>query len=330
MAGGWEPMQGDRGKQKGGKSKRQKGDEEKWRAEKPKAKNKNARSIRNKVDELTVQIDVNKYDAIGITKTWLQDDQGWELNIQGYSTFRKDRIKGKGGGVALLVKEEIKAIVRKDISLDDVESIWVELQNTKGQQTLEGVVYRPPNSSSDVGEGIKHEIMGACNKGAAVIMGDFNMHIDWANQTGSNTVEEDFLECIRDGFLDQYVEEPTRGEAILDWVLCNERGLISNLVVRGPLEKSDHNMVEFYIRMENETVNSETMVQNLKKGNFEDMRRELARIDWRMILKGLTVDGQWQTFRDRMDELQELYIPVWRKNKKREGGSTMAIKGNQG
>eukprot|EP00061_Rhincodon_typus_P009369 g32822.t1 len=32
-------------------------------------------------------------------------------------------------------------------------------------------------------------------------------------------MEEDFLECMRDGFLDQYVEEPTRERAILDWVL---------------------------------------------------------------------------------------------------------------
>lgn len=47
-------------------------------------------------------------------------------------------------------------------------------------------------------------------------MGDFNLHIDWANQIGHTAVEEEFLECIRDGFLDQYVKEPTREQAILD------------------------------------------------------------------------------------------------------------------
>ena len=31
---------------------------------------------------------------------------------------------------------------RKDISLEVVESVWVELQNTKGQKTPVGVVYR--------------------------------------------------------------------------------------------------------------------------------------------------------------------------------------------
>ena len=54
----------------------------------------------DEVDELIAQIDVNGYDIIGITETWLQGDQGWELSVLGYSVFRKDRHKGTGGGVA--------------------------------------------------------------------------------------------------------------------------------------------------------------------------------------------------------------------------------------
>ena len=42
--------------------------------------------------------------------------------------------------------------------MEDVESVWVELRNTKGQKTLVGVVYRPPNSSSEVGDGIKQKL----------------------------------------------------------------------------------------------------------------------------------------------------------------------------
>eukprot|EP00061_Rhincodon_typus_P009878 g33706.t1 len=35
----------------------------------------------------------------------------WELNIQGYQTIRKDGQKSKGGGVALVVKDDIKVAV---------------------------------------------------------------------------------------------------------------------------------------------------------------------------------------------------------------------------
>eukprot|EP00061_Rhincodon_typus_P014084 g40887.t1 len=84
-------------------------------------------------------------------------------------------------------------------------------------------------------------------------------------------LEKEFLECIRDGFLDKYVKEPTREQAILDGILCNEKVIIANLAVRDPLGKSDHNMIELFIRMESEVVDSETRVLNLYKGNYEDM-----------------------------------------------------------
>ena len=41
----------------------------------------------------------------------------------------------------------------------------------------------------------------------------------------------------------------------------------------------------------------------------------MAKIDWQVILKGLTVDMQWKAFKDCMDEVQKLFIPVWQKNK---------------
>ena len=68
------------------------------------------------------------------------------------------------------------------------------------------------------------------------------------------------------------MEEPTREQVILDWVL------IANLAVRDPLGISNCNMIEF-IKMECEVVDSETRVLNLNKGYYEDMRHELALID---------------------------------------------------
>eukprot|EP00061_Rhincodon_typus_P002435 g17564.t1 len=93
-------------------------------------------------------------------------------------------------------------------------------------------------------------------------------------------MEEEFLEYILDRFLDQYEGEPTREQAILDWVLCNEKGVIANLAVQDPLGMSDHNMIGFFIKLESEIVDSETSVLNHNKGNYEDMRHELALIDW--------------------------------------------------
>uniref|UniRef100_UPI00398F88A5 uncharacterized protein n=1 Tax=Pristiophorus japonicus TaxID=55135 RepID=UPI00398F88A5 len=348
MAGGWEPIQGDRGKQKGDKNKRHKkemsksGGQRDQRQESKRAteykraaggvKTKNhglktrmkkhylnARSIRNKVNELTAQIITNGYDLVAITETWLQGGQDWELNIQGYLTIQKDRQEGKGGGVALLIKDDIRAVVRDDIGYNEqnVESLWVEIKDSKGKKSLVGVVYRSPNNNFTVGRVIIKGIMEACEKGTAVVMGDFNLHIDWSNQIARGSLEEKFIECIRDCFLEQYVTEPTREQAILDLILCNETGKINDLLVKDPLGMSDHNMVEFVIQSEDEEVVSETSVLCLNKGDYSGMRAELAKIDWKQRLNGGTIEEQWRTFKELFHSAQQKYIPVKKKGGKR-------------
>ena len=47
----------------------------------------NAQSIRSKVDEFEAQLEVGRYDIVGITETWLQEGRAWELNIQGYTSY---------------------------------------------------------------------------------------------------------------------------------------------------------------------------------------------------------------------------------------------------
>ena len=108
----------------------------------------NARSVAGKTDELRALMFVRQLDVVAVTETWLREGQDWQLNVPGYKCFRCDRggLK-RGGGVALLAKEHIAAVQREDnIEELGIESLWVELRNKKGEITLLGVYYRPPNS----------------------------------------------------------------------------------------------------------------------------------------------------------------------------------------
>ncbi|XP_067913020.1 alpha-protein kinase 2 [Heterodontus francisci] len=62
--------------------------------------------------------------------------------------------------------------------------------------------------------------------------------------------------------------------------MCNETGLINDLRVKDLLGKSDHNMIEFHIQFEDEKLGSETSALILNKGNYKDMKMELATVDW--------------------------------------------------
>jgi len=55
---------------------------------------------------------------------------------------------------------------------------------------------------------------------------------------------------VEDNFLMQLVSEPARGGASLDLLFTNREGLVGDVVVRGRLRISDHEMTEFSVRGE--------------------------------------------------------------------------------
>ena len=60
----------------------------------------NANSLTNKMSELRYRAE--GMDIIAVTETWTSPDiKDGEINIDGYTMFRKDRLHSKGGGVIL-------------------------------------------------------------------------------------------------------------------------------------------------------------------------------------------------------------------------------------
>ena len=70
----------------------------------------NARSIVNKKNKLNIMVeDINPH-IIDITESWaIKDISDAELGLTGYIMFRRDRIRRRGGGVILYIKESIQA-----------------------------------------------------------------------------------------------------------------------------------------------------------------------------------------------------------------------------
>ena len=68
------------------------------------------------------------------------------LNIPGYNCTFKNRTSGRGGGVALFVRNCFKFTARDDLSIfnnDNFESIFIELTNTILGSGIIGAVYHP-------------------------------------------------------------------------------------------------------------------------------------------------------------------------------------------
>uniref|UniRef100_A0A803XQR1 unspecific monooxygenase n=1 Tax=Meleagris gallopavo TaxID=9103 RepID=A0A803XQR1_MELGA len=61
----------------------------------------NARSMGNKQEELEFCVRSQGHDLIAITETWWDSLHDWNVVMEGYVLFRKDRLARRGGGVAL-------------------------------------------------------------------------------------------------------------------------------------------------------------------------------------------------------------------------------------
>ena len=80
-----------------------------------------------------------------------------------------------------------------------------------------------------------------------------------SNESG---IDFKFIECIRDSFLFQHANKPTRARIdhephILDLVLTYEEGMLSNIEHLSPLGKSDHSLLQFTFNCYIQQANSE-------------------------------------------------------------------------
>jgi hypothetical protein len=80
--------------------------------------------------------------------------------------------------------------------------------------------------------------------------------------------------------LHQYVSEPTRGNNILDLVLCNNPSVISDISVLCPFSTSDHNVVSLNICVLPTPSASEKFYYDFNHADFDNLNAYLSSINW--------------------------------------------------
>ena len=215
--------------------------------------NINFQSVKNKTAQLHHILDSVKPDVVAGTETWLSNDildNEIVPKSMGYSIYRKDRKCGKGGGVMLLVKDDI--ICSEQPQLDTgSETIWVKVELKGNKPLFIAAHYRPKESDRKGFEELTRSIGLAKSQKAdnIWILGDFNYpHFTWDNNTPSIkhtctniTLYEDFINMLLDYNLSQVVEVPTRLSNTLDLFLTSNPSLVNRVISMPGL--SDHDAV---------------------------------------------------------------------------------------
>ncbi len=121
-----------------------------------------------------------------LTETFINtvnNDLLYEYSIEGLKSFNKDRIKRRGGSVALYVAtwHNPVEILNEDTN---VEHVCLKIKADDLVVNI-SVTYRPPEQTQEHDAEMYRVLRQTLRNGESVILGGFNLpHIDWHTLSG--------------------------------------------------------------------------------------------------------------------------------------------------
>ncbi|KAF7243602.1 Protein ROOT HAIR DEFECTIVE 3 [Varanus komodoensis] len=247
----------------------------------------NARSMGNKQEELEALLGIGGYDVVGITETWWDERQVWNVNIEGYHLFRKYRKGKRGGGVALYVREGIGCReIECSTDGDSVEAVWVKLRGFARERDLTvGVCYRPPGQLETLDDVLTGQILRLSQGKDTVIMGFQSSGYYLGDSLSGDSQVTSLPRSYRGRVFHTEGLRGDEGGNILDLVLTNREELIDEVQIRGALDASDHSILCFEIRGLGTCSRSSTRSWDFKRANFGQLKARLGIVSWDRLLE---------------------------------------------
>ena len=253
-----------------------------------------------------------------------------DYEIPNYTLHPVNLLNNVGRGIAVYTHQSLdKSTIQIKSNQEFEEVCLLEIRLRGGDTLLFACCYRSP-TTSDSSNGNNDNLIRlmkcvSLKKYSHICMvGDFNYKsIDWStwkSRLGENSQEARFIEGVRDAYLYQHVESPTRkrGEdepSILDLVFTNEEMQVSEITHGAPLGKSDHVVLSFrfhcYIDF---TKKKDRYV--FEKGDYTAMRDSESVKIWREeFLKSTkynknNVEAMWTSLKTQLHHLTKLFVPL--------------------
>ena len=263
----------------------------------------NIRGVRSKYHELLDICDkLNDPEVIVLCETWLKLSDPCP-NIPGYSFSGCDRKNRKGGGIGILVKNNLKSRLFLEYDTDSMECHVIEVKGNRYNIIIAGI-YRPPNTPvkqfvddySKLSERLQNE---------PIVLLAMDHNLDFLkHQIHSET--QCFLEINLAANIIPSITKPTR-------VTTSSATLIDNIFVRTALPESiksgivvdntsDHFILITEIANPCVTQCEPECYTTRKVGNTETNKisRSIDGINWKDRLLNKTADEAFNDFHDTL------------------------------
>ncbi|XP_068697070.1 uncharacterized protein [Montipora foliosa] len=279
----------------------------------------NINSVHNKMDEVRDMLIRNMFDILFIAETKIDSTYSDDLFRQsGYRIIRQDRKKG-GGGLMAFVREDLKAYRRRKLEPDQVESICLDVIDSRKSRFIICACYRsekmckPTDFLLSLTSAI--ELMYRCRQ-EVVLIGDFNldMYINQDEGRKGNAALQEFCDKF---CLQNQITEPTR-------VTDNTKTLIDVILASHPerfatcgnlhLRVSDHDLV-FAVRKNKlaKPKPREIEYRSMRQFNNDAFLQDLRNVPWDTAYIYDNVDDLWDHWVTLFNEILDNHAPIKKK-----------------
>ena len=241
----------------------------------------NIRSLLKHNAELYVFTQQHAPDIILLQETWLNSSIK-SMHIPGYDCVsRLDRPNRIGGGVCVYARNSLKILVHLSDS-DVAERSWHILHTDLGSILLVNFFRAPDAGEEPIASLIAepHNYSQGCIH--TILVGDFNIHHkSWLRfSNGGTALGQQLHDICQDHGLSQTVRHPTRGQYLLDLLLCDISVSVSCLPMI-----ADHNAVKFTFVINSSVSNTPAMRSGwvFKRARWNLLRHALRLHDWEYL-----------------------------------------------
>ena len=250
----------------------------------------NCRSLRGKVTELKVLLDNQKVNIALLQETWLTTGDlsvYAELKENGFRVVKLERSDKRGGGLAILIKQDItkNVIPCHEFEYEDFENCCCFITIGKTKISIVNI-YRPPNKSKPRFLIQFEKFLSSLleREGMLVMAGDFNIDLSVDDNT-----KRDFSSILEKYGLIQLITRPTRKSSLLDFVIIQEIDESITRVIQTKEDfPSDH--VPLFVTQD---INSLFGTKNVKTGIVRDYQLLDDEVLKHELLQSLLTDASY-------------------------------------
>ena len=260
-----------------------------------------------------------KFEIIVLTEIWKNCDLLTNVFTE-YKCYMNYPIKGKSGGVALLVKRNIQHVCLDEITSrsENYETLGIEIETMKEKITIIATYRHPKHEYESFLEWMKACSDRVNHKNNLVILGDININL--LNDDNLHIVNykqeiltESWIPCI---LLPTRVTETTA--TLIDHIYLRNTRKSSISKIEGILvtDISDH-FGTFIIFKNSQVLNIERpYVRIFSEKNKEKYNEEIKKIDFTNILSESNINEAYSRFVQKVTEAFKKCFPLTRQSRK--------------